>query len=310
MKSKELCIYLERLRAARNISQETFTENVVSLRQYRRYINGESDIPFQIIHNLTTKLGVKTDNLLRELENVKVEETRLINKLYNLAVNLAHDEFIKLSQEVPLEHIIEKSNQLLYQHSVILDNLYQKKLTKFEAATQNAILINYPKILNQKIMTSIEMLILSSFLDVFDVTQHEQIIAKIKDFISDNSLVISGGNDMMMSLVLARIAKYYGIKENYSAVLEYCNIGIQRNIQLKSYFLMDYFYYYSALVHYELKNMELYEKCIVECFNVLHFEDNADKIQKFTNLINEDFNIEFRDFVIAHYTKNKLEPLE
>jgi transcriptional regulator with XRE-family HTH domain len=310
MKSKELCIYLERLRAARNISQETFTENVVSLRQYRRYINGESDIPFQIIHNLTTKLGVKTDNLLRELENVKVEETRLINKLYNLAVNLAHDEFIKLSQEVPLEHIIEKSNQLLYQHSVILDNLYQKKLTKFEASTQNAKLINYPKILNQKIMTSIEMLILSSFLDVFDVNQHELIIAKIKDFISDNSLVISGGNDMMMSLVLARIAKYYGIKENYSAVLEYCNIGIQRNIQLKSYFLMDYFYYYSALVYYELKDMELYEKCIVECFNVLHFEGNADKIQKFTNLINEDFNIEFRDFVIAHYTKNKLKPLE
>ncbi len=56
--------------------------------------------------------------------------------------------------------------------------------------------------------------------------------------------------------------------------------------------------------------MELYEKCIVECFNVLHFENNADKIQKFTNLINEDFNIEFRDFVMAHYTKNKLEPLE
>jgi len=310
MKSKELCIYLERLRAARNISQEAFTLNVVSLRQYRRYLNGESDIPFQVIHNLTAKLGVKTDNLLRELENVKVEETKLINKLYNLAVNLAHDEFIKLSREVPLEHIIEKSNQLLYQHSVILDNLYQKKLTKFEAATQNAKLINYPKILSQQIMTSIEMLILSSFLDVFDVTQHELIIAKIKDFINDNSLVISGGNEMMMSLVLARIAKYYGIKENYPAVLEYCNIGIQRNMQLKSYFLMDYFYYYSALVHYELKNIDLYEKCIVECFNVLHFEDNADKIQKFTNLINEDFNIEFKDFVVSYYTKQKLKQSE
>lgn len=310
MKSKELCIYLERLRAARNISQEVFTENVVSLRQYRRYLNGESDIPFQIIHNLTTKLGVKTDNLLRELENVKLEETRIINKLYNLAVNLAHEEFIKLSKEVPLDHIIEKSNQVLYQHSVILDNLYQKKLTKLDAAMQNAKLINYPKVLSQKIMTSIEMLILSSFLDVFDVTQHEQIIARIKDYISDNSLVISGGNEMMLSLVLARIAKYYGIKENYSEVLEYCNIGIQRNLSFKSYYLMDYFYYYSALVYFKTGQMDLHEKCIMECFNVLHFENNLDKIQKFTNLINEDFQIDFNEFAIAHYKKNKLDPME
>ena len=68
MKSQELCNYLERLRTARNISQESLAQGITSLRQYRRYMNGESEIPFQIIDQLCDRLGIKTINLIREIE--------------------------------------------------------------------------------------------------------------------------------------------------------------------------------------------------------------------------------------------------
>ncbi len=303
MKSKELCVFLERLRSARNLSQESFTDGVVSLRQYRRYLSGESEVPFQVIQLLTEKIGVKTDNLLREFEIVKVRETDLTYKLFNLAVNYAHEEFLKLSKELPLHDVIDKTNQLMYQHSMILDQLYSKKITTTEAAMSNAELINYPDILDSQIITSVEMIILSSLLDFLDESHHLAIVEKAQKFISDPSLVITGGSEKMFIFILAKIAKFYGIHEDYENVVNLCEMGVKQNLTIRSYYLMEYFYYYQALAFYKLERFDTYEQMVVNCFNVLHFEGNFKKIEKFTKLIEEDFNIDFVEFVTNFYAK-------
>jgi len=306
MKSKELCIFLEHLRSARNLSQEAFTDQVVSLRQYRRYLSGESEIPFQVIQLLSEKIGVKTDNLLREFENAKIAETEIVLQLFNSAVNYAHDEFIKLSKENPLKQIIDKTNQLMYQHSIILDELYSRKIDKAEAGKRNAELINYPKILDSQIITSIEMLILSSLMDFFDESHHRAIVEKAQNFINDSSLVISGGSEKIFVFIVSKIAKFYGIHEDYDNVISICEIGIQKNFKLRSFYLMEYFFYYQALSYFKKENYDAYEKVLVQCFNVLHYEGNLKKIEKFKSLIEEDFNIDFVEFTANHYsTKTK-----
>ncbi|MBU1092845.1 MAG: hypothetical protein KKH01_00135 [Firmicutes bacterium] len=303
MKSKELCIFLERLRSARDISQESFTDGVVSLRQYRRYLSGESDVPFQVIHLLTEKIGVKTDYLLREFEVAKGKETEIIMKLFNLAANHEHEEFVKLSKEIPLHQTIDKSNQLIYQHSIIIDKLYSKNISASEAAESNAKLINYPAILNSQIITTTEMLILSSLLDILDESHQFAIIEKAQNFINDTSLVISGGSEKIFIYILAKISKFFGIHEDYESVIYFCTKGIEQNLKLKSYYLMDYFYYYQALSFNKLDKIEEYEQMVVNCFNVLHFEGNSKKIAKFTALIEEDFNIDFVEFVSTYYER-------
>ncbi|MDX9691955.1 MAG: helix-turn-helix transcriptional regulator [Acholeplasmataceae bacterium] len=305
MKSKELCVYLERLRAARNISQEAFTDEVVSLRQYRRYLSGESDIPFQVIHQLTAKLSVKTDTLLRDFDFAKVIETDSIIKMYNHVANYNFEEYVKLYNKIPLDHIIESNNRMLYQYSHILYQFLTKKASKEETAQANIRLVNYPKVLNQQIITSIEMLILSSFLDFLDESHHEKIVDKIEDFIKNQSIMISDANEKIYIFVLAKLAKYVGIREDYRNVIRYCNLGIEKNTETMSYYLMEYFYYYTALAYYNLEDYENYEKNLVHCFNVLQFDSNQKKIEKFTNLINADFDIEFKDFVVDYYQKNK-----
>jgi len=305
MKSKELCVYLERLRSARNISQEAFTDEIVSLRQYRRYLSGESDIPFQVIHQLTVKLGVKTDSLLRDFDYAKVLESELIINMYNNVVNYNFEEYIKAYKNVPLEHIIENNNRLLYQYSHVLYLYFTKKLTLEEAAQANVKLVNYPKILNQQMVTSIELLILSSFLDFLDESHHENIINKIEMYIKDKSILISDANEKIYVFVLAKLAKHLGINGDLEGVITYCSIGIEKNTELKSYYLMDYFYYYSALAYYSLGQMQNYETFVVKCFNVLHFEGNESKIKKFRDLIKEDFNIEFEDYVLDHYLQRR-----
>jgi transcriptional regulator with XRE-family HTH domain len=297
MKSKELCTYLERVRSARGMSQENFTDDVVSLRQYRRYLKGESDIPFQIIHQLSEKVGIKTDSLLREFEVAKVEETERINKLYNLVANLDHDAFQEHLKGVSDEMIIDANNRMLFRHSLIMHSFLTKKTNAADTAARNMDLISYPKILDQLIITSVEMLILSSLLDVTDVIHQAKIISKLKIALEDTSFVISGANDRILPLVLIRLAKAAGIMKDYNEVIRYCQYAIKRNLEVRSYYLLDYFYYYSALAYFKLDKIAQYEQMVFHCFNVLHLENNISKIEKFTRLIEKDFGIDLDKFI-------------
>jgi len=305
MKSNGLCIYIEQLRSARNISQLSFVEDVVSLRQYRRYLKGESDIPFNIVHQLTSKLGLKTDNILREFEVAKIEETKKINNLYNFAVNYAFDDFKKLNNEISVDHLIEQTNVLLYKHSLTLYDYFRRSITSTQVKDINQNLVDYPSVLEQGVLNTIELLILTFLIDVSNLEDQNKIITKLSKYINDSKIIISGGNDKVLTLILARLAKHSGILENYEQVIKFCNKGIDRNSLLMSYYLMDYFYYYKSLAYYKLGDHDNFKIAIIKIFNILEFEGNENKMKKFIKLINEDYDIDFKHYVLDLYKKNE-----
>lgn len=307
MKSNTLCIYIEQLRVARHISQETFLHEIVSIRQYRRYLKGESDIPFSIISQLTAKLGMKTDTILREFEVAKIEETSKMTKLYNFAVNYDHENFALLEKTISIEHIIEPSNVLLYKHSIMLDKYYSRKISADQIRRMSIDLINYPSVLEQGVLNTMELIVLTFLIDVLPREDQNKIIENITLYLNDSRVIITGGNERVLTLILARLAKHSGILESYEQVIKFCNLAINRNKKLHSFYNMDYLYYYKSLAYYKLGNQEKFEISLAKCFNILEFEGNEIKMKKFINLINEDYNIDFQSYIINLYTKRRIE---
>jgi hypothetical protein len=305
MKNNGLCIYLEQLRSARHISQLSFVEDIISLRQYRRYLKGESDIPFSIVAMLASKLGLKTDSILREFETARLEETKTMNNLYNLAVNYAHKEYNTLLKTINPENIIESSNLLLYKHSITIHDYYRKAITVPQVREINKDLVNYPSVLDQGVLSTSEMLILTFLIDVMPVEDQNKIIGKLSAYLNDQLLIISGANDKVYTLILARLAKHSGILESYHKVIEFCDLGINRNFNFFSFYLMEFFFYYKSLAYYHLGDDENFQLSLKRCFNVLEFEGNENKIKKFVNLINDDYHIEFKDYVLELYQKEQ-----
>ncbi|MBU1142944.1 MAG: helix-turn-helix transcriptional regulator [Firmicutes bacterium] len=308
MKSQDLCGYLERLRSSRNISQEIFTNGIVSLRQYRRYLSGESDIPFQVADKLSDRLGVQTINLLGEIEATRFEEKRKVDKFYNSVVNNSKDDVLSMISYFENLEFIDPENKLLFQHGLSLYLLITEQATRSVTVQKNKEIINYPSILKRTIITLYEMVILSSILDYSDDPDDTaEISVRLKTFLVNRSFIIGTGHEPIFNLVLFRLARYSGKNNLYDDVINYCNMGIERNHSHKFYYLLDYFYYYSALSYYSLGDMPNYEIMLVKCFHALQTEGNQKKIEKFSSLISEDFNINFKDFVISFYQKQNQE---
>jgi hypothetical protein len=307
LKSAELCVYLERLRSARNISQESFVTDVVSIRQYRRYLNGESDIPFPVVDVLCMKLGIQTIDLLRELETERIIESQKMINFYNMIANNSLEDAQHFINETNQDQIIDPENKMLFLHGVAQMKTLMGTLSKAESFKLNKSLLGYPKFSKKTIFTEVEMLIMSSLLDYSENSNETvDIYNKLKKHLSDRSIVLSSTQTSSINLTLFRLAKYSGRNKNFEDVIEYCSIGIQNNITARSFYLMDYFFYFSALASYRLGDMENYQTMLIKCFNVLHFEGTEKKIEKFTHLINSDFSIHFKDFVLNYY-KNELE---
>ena len=151
MNSKILSNFLEKLRYGRNLTQEEFVSNIVSIRQYKRYRSGECDIPYQILNRFSEKLQISIINLLTEFENEKLIETKLMNELYNAVVNEDNEKVDDYFKKINIELIIDPENKLYFHHSLQLNHFYRNRSSKNDMRLKTQILISYPEILNKGI---------------------------------------------------------------------------------------------------------------------------------------------------------------
>ena len=115
--TKELARYIEKLRSFRNVTQEEFVDGVISLRQYRRYLQGTSALQMKIIKQLSKKLGFNPEFLLLEFESERLTQNQQINMLYNYVVNYDYDNAAKQFIAVDSKYLIDDDDILLFEHS-------------------------------------------------------------------------------------------------------------------------------------------------------------------------------------------------
>ncbi len=298
MNSMELCTYLEKIRHGRNVSQEEFVAGIVSIRQYQRYKIGISVIPYEKIEQFAEKLGLNSKKLLSEFEKEKSLQYAKINAFYNAVANNDYKNAIQLKQKLDTDLIISYEGKKYYDHANIVYKYYSREYTLNEVINKVTELINYPEILKQQYYTDVEILILSFLLSVFTGKQQEMLLSRLNSIFESSDNIMSGDSDYIYTLILVRIAKIYGIKKDFPKVIYYCDLGLERGIAHKQFYLWEYFFYYKSLAHNALGQQELFDDSLLRCFNVLTMEGNHAKMVKFTSLIEKDFNIDFKKYIV------------
>ncbi len=305
MNSMELSNYLEKIRYGRKLTQEDFVDGVVSLRQYQRYRSGECEIPYEKIEAFANKLGIPSRKLINQFEQAKNIQAKLLNQFYNAVANRDYENIQDLKNEIAKDVIIDEEKKTYFNHALILDDFIQKRISEDEAFEKTMNLIDYPEILKQDYFTDIEVLILSSLLNYLKLPRRNTLLQRLTDLFDNESSIMSGGyDDVMHALILMRLSKSHGIVKNFSEVIRFCDLGISKGMERKTYHLWEYFYYYKALAYFRLEDYVNYEDSLFRCYNVLHMEGNKKKIELFTGYIEKDFNINFHNFVLNYLKKH------
>lgn len=303
MNSMELSNYLEKIRYGRKLTQEAFVSDVVSLRQYQRYRRGECEIPYEKLDQFANKLGIPSKKLLNQFESEKNRQLKKVNQFYSAVSNRKTDDIKNLKKELDQDIFIDNETETYYKHAKIFDKYYTKQYDKATTARLNAELINYPDILKQEYFTDIEILILSSLLVVFEVPKIDTLLDRLSELFYQEENILSSQNNLIISLIIMRLSKGYGMQGNNEQVIEFTKKGIEHGIKFKQYHLFEYFYYYKALSHFKLEQYREFEEALFRCYNVLQLEGNQNRLKQFTNLIEKDFDINYHMFIMKYLQK-------
>lgn len=301
--SKDLALFLEQMRVSRGISQEDFTEGIISNRQYQRYVNGSSPMPFHLIDEFAERLNVKKDFLLLEFDSYGIKQTNNIIDFLNAVNNGDIEKARIISKEIDPKFILDSSNLKLYQYSKLFQEYKENKVSKENQFYRLKKFIDYPNILSKSAITMVESMILTNLLDFANESEQEKIFNKIKTFIDTPSLVWTGSQIITYNMLIFRVAKYSGMKKDFDNVIHFCKIAINLNFKSKYFLNLDYYYYFLALAYHRKQNMVLFEENIYKCFTVLEMMDAPNKTASIVSMAKKDFDIDLIAFINEYHCK-------
>ncbi len=304
MNSKELSIYLEKIRLGRKLSQEDFVFGVVSIRQYQRYRRGESELPYEKLDQFAEKLGIPTKKLLSQFESEKNKQVDIVNEFYNAVATRNLEKAEKKFKEIKQDLLIESETKIYFQHACNIFDFSRNKITRQDFFAKNSKLINFPEILKQDYFTDIELLILSSMLDYVDMDMQIKLLDRLSELYENTDSIMSSQNNMISTLILFKLCKGFGKLKNYPKVIEFADIAIKHMSRHKLYHQLEYFYYYKALAYFRLEDYLSFEHALFRCYNVLHMEGLSSKIEYFNKMVKKDLEIDFDMFVVKYLQKS------
>lgn len=295
----ELINYFERLRILRGgISQLDFIDGIISPTQYRRYLNGESKLPFRVIVALSDRLGLKYDYVLDQLDVVKNKERRLVTRLMNIIVTYNFKEFDKLVNELDHDYFIHSENKLIFDYVNILSGLLRNKVSKELTLIHLKKLIDYPNILEKKQVLSVaEFIILGEIATLVPVNEQELALNRLKKILDNPRDVIVGNNEKLVIMLLVRIIKTLGISKKYDEALFYSLKGIQISKATHTLYSLDYLYYYAALCYNQSGDINKRDDMIFLTIMAANADGDLMNAKKFKKFIEENFNLSISEFI-------------
>lgn len=302
MDTIRLLKYMDKLRYERNLTQTKYLEDVISQRQYYRYLKGESLVPFEVISNLAKKLNLSVNQLIREYEVKYSEEINDSINLFNAVLDNNHTKIDMYNTKFINHEFINVNALTFYKTSNYLYQYNTKKLSKTALIEYLKELINYDDILNKNTLVDIELYLLGLIMQ-YSLNDREVILDKFNDvFFNEKTLSKS---DIYLDLrMYFWIIKHNGILNKLDKVIEYSQMAIDYCHETFSYYLLEYFYYYKALAHYKLNQIKEFEEEFFRSLLIIN-DLRVKRIDSFYNMFEKDFNINPNEFLIKKLKNNK-----
>lgn len=302
--SRELALFLEKLRFLRGISQEDFTDGIISNRQYQRYVRGESPMPFHLLNEFATKLNLKKEDLILEFQNNSIDETTRVINYFSAVINRQTTDITSLKKNISKDFLVEPENKNLFLFTERMEYFFDKKISSDQLKQDLFELCDYPNVLNRMPISLNEALILSSILIYTEIANKDIIANKIFEVIENPKLTFSAYQITTFNILTFSLAKYYGRNLDYNKCIEISKIGISFNQRKYSTQNLVQYYYFIALCNFRLNNVTEFELNLFNCYNAIHLSDSEDKKERFIKLIEKEFDINL-DLFIVNYIKNK-----
>lgn len=282
---------IDELRQERMMTREDLCEDIMSVRNYQRFVAEEVNVS-------NDKLGKLIDNLsldyftVREISRHRGEgKYTKIHKVYQLMQSNSDQQAYNSLKKIK-RNLIESDYMTLFYDYLKIDLERQLKIIpQNEAINQLIELIKYPAILEFKVLNFIELNILVILNLHFSKLEDKTITEFLYQFLLEDNLSEKGLNESFLPSLYSSTAQSLGTFMNYKKALEICDKGIMECMKLKMFTTLHQLYFFKALAHLKLDQDKEMLKTLQRLYTLLHTLDEEDKSKEYLETIKTVFNI-------------------
>lgn len=259
---------LDKLRDERNITITEFCDGICSRSNYSRYLNHEQKIPYDVLEQLSTKLGLSIMHILRDYS-----DTNTLNQDMNQLLTHIQNSDTKQIKE-SLDTLDLNSVMDSYYHQ-----FYTYALLKYQYLTKE---IDY-KVYYQKLQDMVEYIftqynpepnnfeyIIMHQLATLEVTYDDlsnKTLMILKDILLSSSIhTIHSENANFHLPTFMVVAKHLAIKKDYVSSMNIVNQAIKLSLVFDASIILESAYYLKGileLIQEDIDNaIDYYKLCL------------------------------------------------
>lgn len=283
--------FIDDLRKSRNISREDFVDNVMSMRQYQRYVYNESSINNDKLLLLIDKLGMSFLGVHRLFLEKTKDEYRHLSMAYTAIV---HEDLFKASEtlkKINFSEIKDKANKLYY---TLCETLIARRTNKIPtdlAMDKLKSLINYPECLSNNYISFIELV---SYIEIgrHSNSKDKKIVTNfLYAIIKDNNLSSDNLDQSLLPSIYSTISHSLGIMEEYEKSIYIAQKGIDYCLKHDNMNALSHLFLFKA---FGLNLLGRKKEALIpakKVFSLLLVEDKPNKTDQFTKTFEVSFNM-------------------
>jgi hypothetical protein len=290
--------FIENLRISRNISRDDFVQNVISLRQYQRFLNGESSIKTSSMISLLEKLEINTISGFVDLMNKNNKELSNLTSAYGKFIEQNYKETLELLKNINLDKIKNTTNRKLYQYMDIACNVNLKVFPESQGVLKLKSIVNYPETLQKDALSYVEISIL---LFIADYTVRIEKDFRIPNFMFD---VLKNKNNLpdktfteYLPIYYSQVARHLGgigeIKKSLSMAID----GLDYCEKHQIFFGTKSLLFYKAIGEKQLYDDQRYVETTRRLFAALTLFKETKLTRSYYRTIKKQLNLTKEDFI-------------
>lgn len=285
-------LFIDDLRKKRNMSREDFINGIISIRQYQRYVNGESSLNNEKLFKLIDKLGMNFFNAHQLYFNRSKDEMLKLDSIYE---EITRDNLKKASdmlEKVSIKDFSDEYNKSFYKLCELLLLKRTKKMPVPVVVDKLKQLINYPNCLDNKIINFVEYV---AYLEISRYSSQRYDDTRILNFlykkIKDNDI---STNSILLTYLpssYAHVARELGEIGEIEKSLAIAQKGIKWCLSHDVNNSLVHLFLYEAI---SLRNLDRHKESLYSAkrmFALLFVEGNENKTLKFTKVFEKGFNM-------------------
>lgn len=280
---------IDQIRQERKMSREDLCEDIMSVRNYQRFISEEVNVSNDKLNKIVDRLNLDFFTVSEIFRHRSENKYSKLHHIYHLMQSNSDKEAYEELQKIKVNKIESSYTKLFYKYLKI-DLERQLGITPIDnslEALQD--LIDYPNILEYEVLNFIELNVLVILNTYFSKKEDHTVADFLYQFLLDDKLNAKGILTSFLPALYSSTAQSLGTFMEYKKALKIADRGLLECKKLQMYNSMHNLLFFKAIAHLKLNQQEESKDAVKRLYTLLYTLNEPDKDNEYFPILERVF---------------------